>query len=87
MIRIPDLTEERRKDIVKVVKKFSEEAKISARNVRADILKSIKRQETEKLISEDAAKDMEKELQKQVDEANKQIDELAKKKEADVMKI
>lgn len=87
MIRIPDLTEERRKDIVKVVKKFSEEAKISARNVRADILKSIKKQETEKLISEDIAKDMEKELQKQIDEANKHIDELTKKKEADVMKI
>jgi len=87
MIRIPDLTEERRKDIVKVVKKFSEEAKISVRNVRSDILKSIKKQETEKLISEDIAKDMEKELQKQIDEANKQIDEMTKKKEADVMKI
>lgn len=87
MIKIPPLTEERRRDIAKVVKKFAEDAKISVRNVRADILKSIKKQETEKLISEDIAKDMEKELQKHIDEANKQIDELTKKKEADVMKV
>ncbi|MCH8518867.1 ribosome recycling factor [Candidatus Gracilibacteria bacterium] len=87
MIKIPPMTEERRRDIVKVVKKFSEEAKISIRNIRAEILKTIKKQEADKLISEDASRDMEDELQKQIDEANKKIDELTKKKESDVMSI
>ena len=87
MIKIPPLTEERRRDIVKIVKKYAEDAKISVRNVRADLLKSIKKQETDKLISEDQARDLESELQKQIDEANKHIDELTKKKEADVMKV
>ena len=87
MIKIPPLTEERRRDIVKIVKKYSEDAKISVRNVRADLLKSIKKQETDKLISEDQARDLESELQKQIDEVNKHIEELTKKKEADVMKV
>ena len=87
MIKIPPLTEERRRDIVKIVKKYSEDAKISVRNVRADLLKSIKKQETDKLISEDQARDLETELQKQIDDANKHIEELTKKKEADVMKV
>lgn len=81
------MTEDRRRDIVKVVKKYAEEAKISVRNIRAEILKSIKKQESEKTISEDKARDMETELQKQIDEANKKIDELTKKKESDVMSI
>jgi ribosome recycling factor len=87
MIKIPPMTEERRRDIVKIVKKYAEEAKISVRNIRAEILKSIKKQETEKLISEDMARDMETDLQKEIDEANKKIDELSKKKENDVMSI
>jgi len=87
MIKIPPMTEERRRDIVKIVKKYAEEAKISVRNIRAEILKSIKKQETEKLISEDVARDMETDLQKAIDEANKKIDELSKKKENDVMSI
>ena len=87
IIRIPPLTEERRREVVKIVKKFAEEAKISVRNVRADILKSIKKQETDRLISEDQVRDLETNLQKQIDEANKYIEELTKKKEADVMKV
>ena len=87
MIKIPPLTEERRREVVKIVKKFAEEAKISVRNVRADILKSIKKQETDKLISEDQVRDLETDLQKQIDEANKQVEELTKRKEADVMKV
>lgn len=87
MIKIPPLTEERRKDMVKVVKKFAEEAKISVRNVRGEYHKNIKKQETEKLISEDIAKNMETDLQKLVDDANKNIEELTKKKEVDVMKV
>lgn len=45
--------------MVKIVKKFTEEAKVSVRNIRSEVLKSIKKQETEKSISEDTARDME----------------------------
>jgi len=87
LIKVPPLTEERRKEIVKVVKKFAEDSKVSVRNIRSDALKGIKKQENDKEISEDMAKDMENDLQKIIDDANKQIEEAAKKKEADVMKV
>lgn len=84
MIKIPDLTEERRRDIVKIVKRFAEEAKVTVRNIRGDTLKKIKADES---FTEDMQRDMEKDLQKLVDDINKAIDEAAKKKEADVMKV
>jgi len=87
LIRVPQLTEDRRKEMCKVVRKFWEEAKVSIRNIRADIHKQIKKQESEKEISEDQAKDLEINLQKHIDEANKKIDEATKKKESDIMKI
>ena len=87
LIRIPQLTEERRVEMCKVVKKFTEEAKVSVRNVRGDFVKQIKKQETEKVISEDLARDMETDLQKLVEDANKKIDEAGKKKETDIMKV
>ena len=87
MIKMPPLTEERRKDLVKVAKKIAEEAKIWVRNARGDSLKDIKKAKDNKEISEDEEKNLEKELQKLVDEANKKIDELAKKKSEDIMKI
>jgi len=87
LIRVPQLTEERRKEMCKVVKKFGEDAKVSVRNIRGDFHKQIKKQETDKEISEDEAKNLETSLQKEIDHANKTIDEAAKKKEADVMKV
>lgn len=87
LIRIPPMTEERRKEMVKVVKKFTEDGKVSVRNVRGDYLKKIKRQETDKEISEDVARDLERDLQKLIDEANKTVEEVAKKKESDIMKV
>ena len=87
MIKVPQLTEERRIEMTKIVKKFGEEAKISVRNIRADLHKNIKKQETEKEISEDQAKDLETGLQKLIDEANKTVEEATKHKEADVMKV
>lgn len=87
LIKVPPLTEERRREMCKVVKKFGEDAKISVRNVRADFHKQIKKQETDKEISEDMARDLENDLQKQIDAANKSIDEHTKKKEEDVMKV
>lgn len=87
MIRIPALTEERRKDTVKIAKKMAEDAKVGVRNVRQDVLKEIKKSEDDGDLSEDEVASYEKDLQKMVDEANKQIDEMTKKKEADIMKI
>jgi len=87
LIKVPQMTEERRIDMVKIVKKYWEEAKVSIRNIRADMHKTISKQKTEKEISEDEAKDLETDLQKMIDEANKKIEEATKHKEADVMKV
>jgi ribosome recycling factor len=87
MIKVPALTEERRKELCKVAKKFSEDAKISVRNARQESLKDIKVAKDAKEITEDDAKDLETKLQKMIDEANKNIDALLKKKEDDIMKI
>lgn len=82
-LTIPQLTEERRKEMVKLVGKLAEEARISVRNVRQDALKKIKKDE----VGEDEAKRLEAGIQGQVDKANGQIDEIAKKKEEDVMRV
>ncbi len=87
MIKIPDMTEDRRKDTVKVLKKFAEDAKVSIRNIRAEAQKTIKKKETDKEISEDQARDMMEDVQKLVDEANKKIDEATKVKETDIMHV
>ncbi len=87
LISIPPLTEERRKDITKIVKRLWDEAKISIRNARWDSNKAIKSAEDAKEISEDQAKDYGTELQKLVDEANKHVDEAVKKKSDDIMKV
>ena len=87
LIKVPPLTEERRKEIAKVAKNMAEEAKVSVRNARQESLKDIKKAEDNKEISEDVKKDYETKLQKIIDEANKKIDEKLKLKEADIMKI
>lgn len=87
LISIPPLTEERRKEMAKIVKRLWDEAKVSVRNVRWDANKAIKNAEDSKEISEDHAKDLGTDLQKLVDEANKHIDDAVKKKSEDVMKI
>jgi len=87
LIKIPQVTEERRREMTKVVKTLSEDAKIGVRNVRWDIMKDIKRAEDNKEISEDERKDTEEAVQKEVSEANKTIDEKTKKKNEDIMKV
>lgn len=87
MIKIPTLTEERRKDLVKIAKRLAEDGKIAIRNIRADAMKKIKAAETAKEISEDALKDYEADLQKKIDAESKKIDEMLAKKEADILKV
>lgn len=86
-INIPPLTEERRRDLTKVVGKLSEEAKIGVRHARQAVMDKIKAQEKSKEISEDMAKGLEKKLQERVDAVNKEIEMMAKNKEADVLKV
>ena len=84
LIRVPAVTEERRKDLVKVAKKFSEEAKVSIRNARQDSLKDI---QAKKDVSEDVVKAQKEELDELVKKSNVKVDELTKKKEEDIMKV
>jgi ribosome recycling factor len=82
---IPDLTEERRKELAKLAGQYSEKAKIAARNVRRDANDALKADENKKEISEDERKRLETEVQKMTDEAIKAMDEAASHKEKEIM--
>lgn len=84
---IPQLTEERRKDLAKLVKKNGENAKVAIRNTRRDAIDSIKKMEKNKEISEDDRKLAEEEIQKITDKYSSEIDEITKKKEEEIMEI
>lgn len=86
-IPLPPLTEERRKDLVKVVRGEAEGGKIAIRNVRRDANSDIKALQKEKEISEDEQHQAEDEIQKITDTFIKQVDELLVKKEAELMEI
>lgn len=86
-IPIPSLTEERRKDLVKLVKRFAEEAKIALRNVRRDANDHLKRLEKEKELTEDELKEAEKETQKLTDEHIEKVEEIIKHKEKEIMEV
>jgi len=86
-IPIPSLTEERRKELVKVVKKFGEESKIAIRNIRRDANEHLKHEEKEKKLSEDQFLDAEDEVQKLTDEHTKSVDEILKHKEDEIMEF
>lgn len=86
-IVIPQLTEERRKDLVKVVKKRGEEAKVAVRNIRRDANDMLKASEKDKLISEDDNKKGSDEVQKATDKYIKEIDAILAAKEKDVMEV
>jgi ribosome recycling factor len=84
---IPELTEETRKELVKVIKKTAEEAKISIRSIRKDCNNKIKNLKKEDDISEDDIKVAENEIQKKTDKFIKEIDNLVDKKESEVMSV
>ncbi len=87
LIPISPMTEERRKQTVKLVKDETEKSKISVRNIRHDFLQKVKKQKDEKEISEDEQKKIEKQIDEKVLETNKEIDLFSKKKENDILKI
>ena len=84
---LPPLTEERRKDIVKGLKKLSEEAKIAIRNIRRDAIDNLKKLEKDKKITEDDLKRSEKEVQDVTNSFVAKIDEVLAHKEKEVMEV
>jgi ribosome recycling factor len=86
-LNLPVLTEQRRKDLVKVVHARLEEARVSSRNIRRDVLKDLRDFEKEKLISEDDLKHGEDELQKITDKTIQNIDSVGVKKEKEIMEV
>ncbi len=86
-ISIPQLTEERRKELVKLVKRLGENAKIAIRNIRRDANEFVKKKEKEKEISQDELKKNQEEIQKLTDDFVKEIDTLIEKKEKEIMEI
>lgn len=86
-LNIPRLTEERRRELVKVVARRVEEARIAIRNLRRDALKDLQEFEKEKMISEDDFFRGKDEVQKLTDEFIEEIDEIGKRKEEEVMEI
>ena len=83
----PQLTEERRKDLVKQVKKYGEDAKVAIRNIRRDAMDKAKKQQKASEITEDDYKNEEKDMQKATDNYIKKIDELCGKKEKELSEI
>jgi ribosome recycling factor len=86
-IPIPPLNEERRKELVKLVRKFGEESKVAIRNIRRDAIDHLKREEKEKIMTEDQLHDAEKEMQKLTDDHIKSIDDTLKHKEKEIMEV
>jgi len=86
-INIPTLTEERRKQLVKVVKKRAEEGKVAIRNIRRDANEDLKKLEKDKHLSEDDAKKEHDEIQKLTDAFIRKIDEVLEHKEKEIMEV
>ncbi len=86
-ISIPQLTEERRKELVKVVKKKDEEAKVAIRNIRRELNNDIKALEKDKTVSEDDAARGLDDAQKLTEKWVKKLDEITKNKEAEIMEV
>ena len=84
---LPPLTEERRRDLVKIVGQRLEEGKVAIRNIRRDIIKDLRDFEKEKLISEDDLKKGEEELQKVTDKMIAEIDQIGNRKEKEIMEF
>lgn len=86
-LAFPQLTEERRKDLTKQVRKYGEEGKVAVRNIRRDAMEDFKKMKKNSEITEDDQKNLEKEIQDQTDKRCKDIDELTAKKETELMAV
>tara|TARA_B100001248_G_C27352976_1_gene442319 strand:- start:51 stop:572 length:522 start_codon:yes stop_codon:yes gene_type:complete len=86
-LRIPDLTEERRKDLIKILKNMGEKSKVSIRNVRREANEELKKKLKEKVLTEDQIKNFEKEVQKLTDENISKIEKALTEKEKEIIQI
>ena len=86
-LAFPQLTEERRRELTKQVKKYGEEGKVAVRNIRRDAMDEIKKKTKKSELTEDDQKNLEKELQDLTDKRCKEIDELTAKKEKELMAV
>ena len=86
-IPIPPLNEERRRELVKLVRKFGEESRVAVRNVRRDANDHLKKEQKDKKITKDQLRDAEAETQKLTDEHIKMVDDILKHKEKEIMEV
>ena len=86
-LRIPDLTEERRKDLIKVLKNMGEKGKIAIRNIRREANEDLKKKLKDKIISEDDNKNFEKNIQKLTDNNIENIEKIISEKEKEISQI
>ena len=86
-LAFPQLTEERRKDLTKQVRKYGEEGKVALRNIRREAMDEIKKKTKKAELTEDDQKNLEKELQELTDKRCKEIDDLTAKKEKELMAV
>ncbi len=86
-LKVPDLTEQRRKELVKQTKKVVEDARIAVRMARRDANDEVKKAQKDKAISEDESKKLETEIQKMTDDFIKKVDQVADEKEKSIMTI
>jgi ribosome recycling factor len=86
-IRIPDLTEERRKDLIKILKNIGEKNKVSIRNIRREANDDLKKLIKDKKISEDESKMFEKNIQKATDDNILNIDKISQEKEKEIIQV
>ena len=86
-LNFPPLTEERRKELVKTIKKYSEEAKVQVRGVRRDAMEDYKKMKKNSEITEDDMKEIEKDIQNLTDKFVKEIEEITAEKEKEIMEV
>ena len=86
-LTFPALTEERRKELVKQIKKMAEDSKVAARNIRRDAMDAVKKMKNNKELSEDEHAQCEKEIDKTISETISKIEKLCEDKEKDVMSV
>ena len=86
-LRIPDLTEERRKDLIKILKNMGEKSKVSIRNIRREANEELKKKQKDKTISEDQSKNYEKNIQKLTDTNIENIEKILSIKEKEIIQI
>ena len=86
-LAFPEVTEERRKELVKLAKKKTEETKVAARNIRRDANEQLKKDKKNSVVTDDDFDDLEKEIQKLTDDTIKKLDEILADKEKEIMSV